>query len=92
MNLEELSRWEVIEIEWSDSTQDGDWKPLEEALKWPENGCFTVGYYIQHNDKTIMVATSYFPEDDPTVGGVWTIPRATIKSLRRQQPHTHPTH
>ena len=90
----ELEQWDVVEIEWADSTSNDEWQDLESAMKWPDDGCLTVGYYLQHNEATIMVAASCFPNpDDPVVGGTWTIPRAMIKRIRKlrgQKSHADP--
>jgi len=75
---------DVIEIEWDDATGDSSWTTRGE-LEWPEMRCRTVGYFVQENEKAIMVCDSLFDDflsPDGTIGGVTTIPKGMVVSVR----------
>ena len=78
-----LKQWDLVEIEWRDSTSYDGWmsEPASKSLAEDEDClCRTAGYML-HRDKRHM--TIVRDRGDDNVGGMMRIPTVAIKSIRK---------
>lgn len=85
MELDELSEGDVIEISWDDATGDSSWVTRKE-LEMPEMRAVSVGYYVKHDARAVMLVGCLFGDykkEDGTLGGIRTIPLPMVTKVRR---------
>lgn len=81
--LPKLQPGDLIEVVWDDATGDAGWVVRRE-IEWPEMSCTTCGYYVQHDDRALMLIDSFFAdheEKDGVVGGMKTIPTPWVTKI-----------
>jgi len=85
MKASSLREGDVVEITWDDATGESGWT-TKDAMEWPVMTCRTVGYYMKHTDRAIMLMDSLFDDylnKDGTVGGMKTIPMGMLLGIKR---------
>jgi hypothetical protein len=85
MQLDELSEGDVIEVSWDDATADAEWTTRKE-LDFPEMRALSVGYYVRHDKRALMMVGCLFGDyrkEDGTLGGMRTIPLPMVTKVKR---------
>lgn len=85
MDIEDLEEGDVIEVSWDDATGAAEWTTRKE-LEMPEMRALSVGYYVRHDKRALMMVGCLFGDyekEDGTLGGVRTIPLPMITKVKR---------
>lgn len=85
MDIEELEEGDIIEVSWDDATADAEWTTRKE-LEFPEMRALSIGYYIRHDKRALMMVGCLFADyqkDEGTLGGVRTIPLPMVTKVKR---------
>jgi len=85
MRIPNMSQWDLLQVEWLDSTGNGDgWhKPKKRELEI--DGCITVGMvYAQSPDRIALVLSRDTKTND--IDGIITIPTVAITGYTKLGP------
>ena len=71
-------------IEWTDACEKTGWKTFKDAVVVEDEvHCKTIGFFLEQNEEFIIIANSIGLSKKNDVSGVWQIPLAWIKKIKR---------
>ena len=72
----------IVLVEWNDAYEmDSGWHSLEDAKKWNLCLCYSVGYLLSENEKSIVIGADVGVGCDSDVGRVQSIPKGCISDI-----------
>lgn len=84
--MKKIKKWQLLEIEWVDSSHTSGWKNSKEHEGEPVIDYRTVGYLLQETKRTITVTQSicdYLQEDSSRmIDAIMDIPKVAIKKIK----------
>ena len=82
MRLPALKKWDVVEVQWVDSTHVEGWQDEPPPAGLPIDGCLTVGMFHSATETTLTVVGTR-DQNEGRCLGVLSIPVACLQHVRR---------
>lgn len=76
----EVTKKDIVIIEWVDSVRASDWTYIEDVDEKPMN-CISVGFLLKETNDSVTIAQNYGLKPEQ-VCNLMTIPKRSIRSIK----------
>jgi len=76
----------LVIVKWRDIVGDDSWQSIKEGTALKPQAFISMGWLLRETKDVIVIASCYSPDDD-TVGGVTSIPRGAVDSIKPLRGH-----